>query len=257
MLSILNVQEESRNCEKLVTENDKLQEKTTKNTRNSHNIGHTLSLNSISKKNTQELIKKELKKHSNEVKDNTVISFKNKSKGTNKKYGNNNMDHKSDNGKGNNNIVIPVQVPVTNKGNINAHTDNNKKAEDVKEEYHKNWSNNSDNNNDIDKGKDNVDYKKNQIIGDGDCTKIDKGKVIVNTNYAVAMFNTLEHRCNIKLSSEGVIYTNQYFGNKIRRNVKENKHKMYNVFKKHTTIFNNKNKYTTKTISHNNEDPKT
>ena len=27
MLSILNVQEESRNCEKLVTENDKLQEK--------------------------------------------------------------------------------------------------------------------------------------------------------------------------------------------------------------------------------------
>ena len=137
---ILNVQEESENCEKLVTDNDKLQEKTTKNTRNSYNISHTLSLNSIWKKNTQELIKKELKKHSNKVKDNTVISFKNKSKGTNKKYSNNNMDHKSDNGKVNNNIMIPVQVPVTNKGNINAHTDNNKKAEDVKEEYHKNWT---------------------------------------------------------------------------------------------------------------------
>ena len=38
--------------------------------------------------------------------------------------------------------------------------------------------------------------------------------------------------------------------------MKENKYIIYKVFKKYTTIFNNKNKDTTKTFNHNNEDPK-
>ena len=57
MLNILKMKNESGNCENLVTENDTLQEKTTKNMRKSHNIGHTLLLNLISKEKNEELIK--------------------------------------------------------------------------------------------------------------------------------------------------------------------------------------------------------
>ena len=93
-------------------------------------------------------------------------------------------------------ISLPVPVSVPNNGNMDNCKDKHKNVDTAKEDHHKEWNNNSDNNknNDIDKGKDKF-FDNNKNIENDDCTKKDKGKIASNNNYAVVVFNITEHRC--------------------------------------------------------------
>ena len=63
------------------------------------------------------------------------------------------------------------------------------------------------------------------------------------------MFNKTRPRCQINLSKEGVSNAHQQFDNKLMRNAKESKDKICKVCKKHTAIFNNKGRDSTKNCS--------
>ena len=67
--------------------------------------------------------------------------------------------------------MIPAQVSVTNNGNMNNYKDNDKRVDDAKEEYRRNWSNDIANNISSDKGKEKFLDKTNHNIKDGDCSK--------------------------------------------------------------------------------------
>ena len=250
MLIILNVIEESGNYETLGTEDEMLQEKVTKNTHNSNHICHILSIYLILKNDTQELLKKKLNKTINEVKANEVISFKNKSKDTNKKRSNNNKDSKNENENVTNISMMLVTMLLPNNGNMDNCKDKSKNMDDARKEHHKDWINNSDNtNNGIDQGKDKVFDKNDNNIEDGDCTKKDKGEFTVNNNYFVVVVNNAGHRCKTNLLNEDLSNANYWFVNKIMRNVKENKHKMYNVPMKHIVRNTNKEFHNVDNIS--------
>ena len=80
-------------------------------------------------------------------------------------------------------------------------------------------------------------------------TLYSKGNIIHNTmhnkdkvsnNSEVDVFTADGHRRTITLSTEDISNSNQFFGIKIIRNEKEDKHKMYNVSETYIVKYTNK-----------------
>ena len=78
-------------------------------------------------------------------------------------------------------------------------------------------------------------YSKGNILHN---TMHNKNKV--SNNYEVDVFTTDGHRRTITLSTEDILNANHFFGIKIIRNKKEDKHKMYNVSEKYIVKYKNK-----------------